>query len=179
MSTPTPLGAKKVPVLYCDIDGTIRYGKDELGRFVNTKEDVEIFPEVPDLLQGYKDLGWRIIGVTNQGGIGLGYMTEETCIEALAETQKQTGNAFDKIVFCAHKPDAGCECRKPKAGMVFNARTWLYSNYGGMYPMELGIFVGDRPEDEDCAHNASLTFIDAAVWRTGAHLDQLVREALG
>lgn len=174
----TITGQKSVPVLYCDIDGTIRYGKDELGRFVNTAEDVQVFPEVPDLLAGYKDMGWRIIGITNQGGIGLGYMSEQTCVDALAETQRQSGNAFDKIVFCPHKPDEGCECRKPKPGMVFNAREWLFYNHGESYPMNLGLFVGDRPEDADCAHNAGLDFIDAAVWRTGEHLDKLVEKAL-
>lgn len=171
---------KKVPVLYCDIDGTIRWGKDEMGKFVNGPEDVRVFDEVPDLLQGYRDLGWRIIGVTNQGGIGLGYMSEETCLAALAETQTQTGNAFDKIIFCPHKPDEGCECRKPKPGMVMKAQQWLFANYDGeSYPLELGLFVGDRPEDEDCAHAANLTFIEASIWRTGDHLDQLVREVLG
>ena len=177
MNEPT-IGEKQVPVLYCDIDGTIRLGKDELGRFVNTKEDVEVFPGVPDLLWGYKDLGWRIIGITNQGGIGLGYMTEETCLKALAETQKQTRNAFDKIVFCPQEPDALCDCRKPEPGMVFNARQWLFQNYGEAYPMKIGLFVGDRPEDEDCANNAGLEFIEAAVWRTGEHLDLLLKEAL-
>ena len=36
---------KAVPVLYLDMDGTVRKGKDELGRFVNGPEDVEVFPE--------------------------------------------------------------------------------------------------------------------------------------
>lgn len=176
-----PVGeAKKIPVLYCDIDGTIRWGKDELGRFVNTAEDVTVFPEVPDLLAGYKDLGWRIIGVSNQGGIGLGFMEEQVCIDAMVETNKQTNNAFDKIVYCPHKPDEGCGCRKPGIDMVINSRHWLFANYDGeAYPMEMGVFVGDRPEDEDCAHQAGLQFIDAAVWRTGEHLDKLVKEALG
>ena len=169
---------KQVPVLYCDIDGTIRLGKDELGRFVNTKEDVEVFSGVPDLLWGYKDLGWRIIGISNQGGIGLGYMEEQTCIEAMAETQRQTRMAFDKIVYCPHKPDAHCSCRKPEPGMVFNARLWLVQNYGESYPMRLGIFVGDRPEDEDCAHNAGLKFMEAGDWRRGEHLDDILKEAL-
>jgi D-glycero-D-manno-heptose 1,7-bisphosphate phosphatase len=177
MNEPT-IGGKQVPVLYCDIDGTIRYGKDELGRFVNTKEDVEVFPEVPDLLWGYKDLGWRIIGISNQGGIGLGYVTEETCLEALAETQAQTRHAFDKIVYCPHKPEAHCPCRKPEPGMVFNARQWLFANCGETYPMKIGLFVGDRPEDEDCAANAGLKFMEAADWRRGEHLDALLKEAL-
>jgi D-glycero-D-manno-heptose 1,7-bisphosphate phosphatase len=43
--------SKPTPVLYLDLDGTVRKGYDELGRFVNTKEDVEVFPEVPAILE--------------------------------------------------------------------------------------------------------------------------------
>jgi D-glycero-D-manno-heptose 1,7-bisphosphate phosphatase len=176
-----PMGeSKKVPILYLDIDGTVRLGKDELGHFVNTAEEVQVFPEVPDLLAGYKDLGWRIVGISNQGGIGLGYMDEQTCIDALAETNKQTGNMIDKIVYCPHKPDEGCDCRKPGVGMLNNVRAWLFANNDGeSYPYEIGLFVGDRPEDEQCAYNAAVPFLEAAVWRTGEHLDGLVKEALG
>jgi D-glycero-D-manno-heptose 1,7-bisphosphate phosphatase len=160
----------RVPVLYLDIDGTVRWGKDELGRFVNTAEDVRVFDEVPDLLQGYKAAGWRIIGVTNQGGIGLGYLDAPTCMLALAETNRQCYNVFDTITFCAHKPDEGCPCRKPKAGMVVDARQWLFQQYGEQYPMHIGLFVGDREEDEECAKNAGLPFLSADKWRTGEHL---------
>ena len=37
---------RRVPVLYLDLDGTVRHGKTELGRFVNHASDVVVFPEV-------------------------------------------------------------------------------------------------------------------------------------
>lgn len=167
----------KIPVLYCDIDGTIRMGKDELGYFVNTANQVKVFPEVPDLLWGYKRLGWRIIGVSNQGGIALGHMDLSNCYMAFHETEKQTRYAFDKLLFCPHAPDAGCECRKPKPGMIIRARDWLIERYPGVYPMDIGLFVGDRPEDQQCAENAGLLFLDAAEWRKGDHLKKLLDDA--
>lgn len=172
-------GEKMVPVLYCDIDGTIRWGKDELGRFVNTAEDVRVFDEVPNLLWRYKKLGWRIIGVSNQGGIALGYMDSETCAAAMIETQKQTRNAFNKLLWCSHHPDATnpemaiCWCRKPKAGLVIEGALHLAEQTGEIYPPHLGLFVGDRPEDEACATNAGLRFMSADIWRTGKHIDEL------
>jgi D-glycero-D-manno-heptose 1,7-bisphosphate phosphatase len=164
---------KRVPVLYTDIDGTIRHGKDEIGRFVNTAEDVTVFDGVPDLLWGYKNLGWRIIGISNQAGIGLGHMTMSDCFAAMGETQRQCRMAFDKIVFCAHRPYDDCPCRKPKTGMIMNSRQWLFQKFGEAYPMYMGLFVGDRPEDEACAANAGLPFVPADVWRTGEHLKKL------
>lgn len=165
----------KVSVLYCDIDGTIRHGKDELGRFVNTAEDVTVFPEVPDLLLGYKDLGWRIVGVSNQGGIALGHMTMDDCFAAMRETQIQCKMAFTKIVFCAHSPydDPPCPCRKPGIAMIMESRMWMFQNLGESYPMHMGLFVGDRPEDETCAANAGLPFLWAEEWRKGEHLNAL------
>lgn len=177
-------GEKTVPVLYLDLDGTVRKGKDELGRFVNGPDDVELFPEVPDLLATYKDLGWRITGCSNQGGIALGHMTMKLCLASMAKTQKLSGNAFDKILWCSHHPDATdpemavCWCRKPKAGLVIEGALSLKEMHANeIYPPHLGLFVGDRPEDEGCANNAGLRFMPADAWRQGVHLDLVTAEA--
>lgn len=171
---------KTVPVLYLDIDGTVRWGKDELGRFVNTAEDVRVFDGVRDLLWRYKKLGWRIVGVSNQGGIALGHMSMETCAQAMMETHRQTRQAFDKIAWCSHHPAAKdpemavCWCRKPRAGLVIETALWLADMHKGeIYPPHMGLFVGDRPEDAACAENAGLPFMAADVWRSGKHVEGL------
>lgn len=168
-----------VPVLYLDLDGTVRKGKDELGYFVNTADQVKIFPEVPELLRQYKQLGYRIVGVTNQGGIALGYMDKATCAEALAETNRQTGYAFDKIAACPHHPDATdpgmarCWCRKPKAGLIVESAIILAKKFHEIYPPHLGLMVGDMVTDAECAAAAGLDFMNAAVWRKGTHLKEM------
>lgn len=178
--TPVVTPEKRVPVLYLDIDGTVRWGKDELGRFVNTAADVHVFDEVPDLLWRYKKLGWRIVGVSNQGGIALGYMDVRTCMAAMLATQRQTRDAFDKIAWCSHHPDAKdpemavCWCRKPRPGLVIESALALAElHHGEIYPPHLGLFVGDRPEDAACAEGAGLRFMAADVWRQGKHLDEI------
>jgi D-glycero-D-manno-heptose 1,7-bisphosphate phosphatase len=172
-------GEKLIPVLYLDLDGTVRKGYDELGKFVNGPEDVEVFPEVPNLLMDYKNLGWRIVACSNQGGIALGHMTLAECAKALVETQKQCHGLFDKMSFCMHHPNADipemavCWCRKPRPGMVIEAALELATHTREMYPPHLGIFVGDRAEDMGCAENAGLRFVDAREWRAGKHLEEL------
>lgn len=175
-------GEVMVPVLYLDMDGTVRWGKDELGRFVNTAADVHVFDEVPPMLEMYKTLGWRIVGVSNQGGVALGHMTMANCTEAMIETQKQCGGAFDKIAWCVHHPDAEtpemavCWCRKPKTGLVIESALELAESTGEIYPPHMGLFVGDRPEDAQCAENAGLRFMPADGWRRGLHLDEITPE---
>jgi D-glycero-D-manno-heptose 1,7-bisphosphate phosphatase len=166
-------------VLYLDIDGTVRHGFDELGRFVNGSDDVVVFPEVPDLLAEYKARGWRIVGVSNQGGIALGHLTMAACVDAMIETQSQCRGAFDKILWCQHHPEAShqemsrCWCRKPKAGLIFEAAHALRDKHVEIYPPYMALMAGDRAEDEGCADAADIDFLPAHVWRTGRHLREL------
>lgn len=158
-------------VLYLDLDGTVRKGFDELGRFVNSVKDVEVFTEVPQLIKTYKEKGWRIVAISNQGGVALGHMTYEDCLKAMMETNRQCFNLFDKILYCIHHPDAKikemavCWCRKPAIGLIVEAAVEMGSATDEYYPPHLSLFVGDRPEDKECARNASIKFMDAKEWR--------------
>jgi D-glycero-D-manno-heptose 1,7-bisphosphate phosphatase len=161
-----------VPILFLDLDGTVRKGFDELGRFVNGPEDVEVFPEVPSLLARYRRDGWRIVGVSNQGGIALGHVSEADVHAAMDETQRQVGGLFDSIVFCPHHPGAGdpleadCWCRKPRVGMLVNAAVSMARKHPDeFYQPRLALMVGGHPEDEECARNAGVAFRWAADWR--------------
>lgn len=166
-------GELTVPVLYLDLDGTVRQGKDDaLGRFVNGPEDVVVFPEAVALMRRWKqDCQGRIVGVSNQGGVALGIVTAASVQAAMMETQRQTGNLFDKIQWCVHHPNADdpemarCWCRKPSPGGLVEAALAMAQHYGEIYPPHLGLFVGDRPEDEECARLAGLPFIWAEDWR--------------
>lgn len=168
--------SRATPVLYLDLDDTVRKGKDALGRFVNTVEDVEVFPEAVEQMRKAKALGWRIIGVTNQGGVAMGYMTMETLQAIMAETQRQAEGLFDKIMACTHFPNAEdpemavCWCRKPRIGLIVDAAITMNRelNDAEYYPPHMALFVGDREEDRLCAEGAGIQFLDAVKWREGA-----------
>lgn len=166
-------GSQATPVLYLDLDDTVRKGKATLGRFVNNASDVVVFPEVPDILQEYKRLGWRIVAISNQGGVALGILSMEDCAASMLETQRQCKGAFDKILFCTHHPEAAdpeyavCWCRKPRIGLILEAAHSLSARFNEYYPPHLALFVGDRPEDEQCAANAGVRYVDAETWRAG------------
>ena len=176
----TLTGEKMTPVLYLDLDGTVRMGYDELGHFVNSPDDVHVFQGVPELLQMYKQLGWRIVGISNQGGIAKGLLDMKVCQEAMAETQRQSGFAFDKVAWCIHHPDAPepematCWCRKPRIGLIVEAALELAAQYGEIYPPHLGLFVGDLESDKETAANANLNFMWAKDWRLGKHMDEIL-----
>lgn len=177
------MGERPTPVLYLDLDGTVRWGRDELGRFINGPEDVRLFDGVASLLREYRRAGWRIVAISNQGGIALGHMSMETCAAAMMRTQRESGWAFDKIAWCRHHPAAAdpemavCWCRKPRIGLIVETAYALAEKHQGeFYPPHLALFVGDRPEDQGCAEGAGIAFMEAAEWRSGAHLAALGKE---
>ena len=165
---------RRTPLLVLDLDGTVRKGLDELGRFVNGPEDVEVFPEAVVLMRRWKERGGRVVGVSNQGGIALGHTTLERVLAAMRATQRQAEGLFDKIAFCRHHPEAAdpeyarCWCRKPAPGLLIEAGIELNRQYHEIYPPHLGLFVGDRPEDEECARICMMDFLPAAEWRSTA-----------
>jgi D-glycero-D-manno-heptose 1,7-bisphosphate phosphatase len=169
------MSEKATPVLYLDIDGTVREGKDDaLGRFVNGPEDVRVFPQAVEMMRRWKQGGGRIIGVSNQGGIALGIVTTYKVAAAMAETHRQAEELFDKIAWCMHHPDAEspewarCWCRKPAPGLLIESALSLSAKHDEYYPPYMGLMVGDRPEDEECANRAGLDFMWAKEWRQQA-----------
>lgn len=168
------MSEKAVPLLVLDIDGTVRKGFDQLGRFVNGPEDVEVYPQAVEMMGKWRRRGGRIIGVSNQGGIALGHVDPEAVAKAMLETQNQAFGQFDKLVWCSHHPDANdpemarCWCRKPAIGMIVEGALDIAARFSEYYPPHMGLMVGDRPEDAICAATASLDFMDAGEWRLKA-----------
>lgn len=163
--------SRPTPILFLDLDGTVRHGKEELGRFVNCAADVKVFDGVPEVLAQYKAAGWRIVAISNQGGVALNLVSAEDCADAMMETYKQCNKAFDRITYCSHHPDstdpeyAVCWCRKLRIGLLIHAASGLAAEHNEYYPPHLALLVGDRPEDKQCAENAGIEFMDAATWR--------------
>jgi D-glycero-D-manno-heptose 1,7-bisphosphate phosphatase len=174
----TSSGARRepaVPVLYLDLDGTVRQGKDDaLGRFVNGPEDVRVFPEAVAMMRAWKKGGGRIIGVSNQGGIALGIVKLTDVAAAVYETQRQCEDLFDKILICQHHPNAEdpefarCWCRKPAPGLLIEGALDVGAHFHEMYPPYMALMVGDREEDRLCAERASIDFEWAVDWRARA-----------
>lgn len=169
---------RAVGVLYCDADSTVRHGFDELGRFVSGPSDVRVFPEALARIREWKERGGRVAIVSNQGGIALGFVTRDAVLAAMEETQIQLDNLLDFALMCPHHPDAKdpvmayCWCRKPSAGAIIEAAYGLGNRFPAeYYPPHLALFVGDRPEDEQCAQAANVRFMWAKDWREGAPYD--------
>lgn len=65
--------------------------------------------------------GFTIAVATNQSGIARG-LYDRRALAAIHRKMRKAaaaaGGSIDRIVYCPHGPDEGCDCRKPAAGLL-------------------------------------------------------------
>lgn len=107
--------------VFLDRDGVINEVLTERVKFVNKPQDLYFLPGVPEAIKKLNAHFDCIFVVTNQGGVGLGYMKEKQLMKIhdymIAELKKK-GAIVDEAVYCPHKPKAGCACRKPNSKLI-------------------------------------------------------------
>lgn len=155
---PTPPAPRRFAAL--DRDGTIIVEKN----YLSDPAGVELLPGAAAGLRRLQAAGWGLVVVSNQSGIGRGYFTEadyEKVTARLVELLRAAGVALDGIYHCPHAPGAGCDCRKPRPGMLLRAAKEL-----NFRPADC-VVIGDKPADVELGHGA------------GAALSVLVRTGYG
>ena len=109
--------------VFLDRDGVINRNPPNMG-YVQSWSEFSFIPNARKAIRELTQNGYRIIVVTNQAGIGRGLFTEENLTDIHARMVSEiveTGGRIDAIYYCPHHPNAGCECRKPKPGMLTRA----------------------------------------------------------
>lgn len=138
--------------VFFDRDGVIN---KEIG-YLDSREKVEIIPGVSEAISLLNENKFKVVVITNQSGIARGYFTEKTLIEIndfiKSELAKENAK-IDAIYFCPHHPDANCDCRKPKIGMIKKAEVELDIDLDHSY------FIGDKITDIETGVNAKLRSI--------------------
>lgn len=133
--------------VFLDRDGTIA----EDVHYCRRVEDFEILPTVPQGIRLLNEHGFRIIVITNQSGLARGYFTEETlsCIHDKMKAELGIHSArVDAIYSCPHHPDEGCECRKPKPGLLLQAAEEM-----GI-ALQFSYMIGDHEKDIEAGRAA-------------------------
>ena len=126
--------------VFIDRDGTVIIDRG----YLDNVEGIELLHGSGDGLKKMKELGYKIVLITNQSGIGRG-MFKESIVEKqhsrLAELLEPFGVTFATIKVCPHHPDEGCECRKPEPGMLLDAAEELNID------LDQSWMIGDKVSD--------------------------------
>ena len=111
----------KSPCVFFDRDGIVNVSPGP--GYVERVEDFHLEPHFFDALRVVCDLGYEAVIVTNQRGVGVGLMTEETlhAIHAvLEEAVAREGLRIKDILYCT-ADDNTHPNRKPNPGMLIEA----------------------------------------------------------
>jgi len=133
--------------LFLDRDGVINVEKD----YVYRVEDFEFMPGIFELCAAARALGFQLVVITNQAGIGRGYYGEDD-FQALTgwmlERFRERSIDFARIYHCPHHPTAGVGDyrresfdRKPNPGMILRAREELGLD------LSRSVLLGDKDSD--------------------------------
>jgi D-glycero-D-manno-heptose 1,7-bisphosphate phosphatase len=144
----------RAPTIILDRDGVLnrRMPKAE---YVRCWADWEWLPGALEALSLLGRAGWRILVVTNQAGIARGVMTEASLAEIHQRMQADAaavGGLIEAIYHCPHGWDDGCDCRKPKPGMLFAAQRRFHLDLSRV------LFIGDDERDAQAAAAAGCPF---------------------
>lgn len=107
--------------IFLDRDGVINEVLTERVKFVNQPKDLFFLEGAIEAIVELTKSGYDIFVVTNQGGVGLGFLKEKNLKlihDQLIKTVREQGGEIKEVAYCPHKPKAGCECRKPNPGML-------------------------------------------------------------
>ena len=131
--------------VFLDRDGVInravvRNGKPYPPASIN---ELEILPGVPEALARLRAAGYRLVIVTNQPDIARGATTMAAVDAIHAELRSTLG--LDDIRVCPHDDADGCECRKPKPGLLLREPS---------HDLAASVMIGDRWRDIEAGRAA-------------------------
>ncbi len=145
-------------ILLLDRDGTLM---EDVG-YPNDPEHVRLIPEGTEAVRSLVAAGFVPAVVSNQSGLARGLITP-TQAEAVHQRFVSLFATATGIMlpcwYCPHGPADGCECRKPRPGLLRRAATEL-----GLTGRP-GVMVGDKPSDVDAGRAAGYDgFLLAGDW---------------
>lgn len=108
----------EVRLVVLDRDGVIN---EDSAEFVKSPAEWKPIAGSLEAIAVLTRAGYTVAVATNQSGIGRKLMPR-CAVEAIHETMRAraaaAGGAIDRVVYCPHRPEEGCACRKPAPGML-------------------------------------------------------------
>jgi D-glycero-D-manno-heptose 1,7-bisphosphate phosphatase len=123
-----------------------KYKAGELPAYYYTTnpEEVVFRPGALMALMFLNQCDRRVFMITNQEVVGIGGATEiqmSALFDYIDDIVEKAGGHIDEWYMCPHAPDDGCECRKPKPGLLLLAA----QDYG--IKLDRAYMIGDNPTD--------------------------------
>ena len=142
--------------VFLDRDGVINRAVVRAGRPFppSMADDVELLPGVAEACAALQEAGALVFCVTNQPDVARGTARREDVAAINLRLRRTLG--LNDVAVCYHDERDGCDCRKPKPGMLIN----LAARH--RVDLERSVMVGDRWRDVEAGTRAGCRtiFID-------------------
>ena len=136
------------PAIFLDRDGVINRNRPD---HVKAWDEFEFLPGVLEALRRLAGIGLPVLVVSNQGAIGRGLTTRAAVDEIhrrMAAEVRAAGGRIDDVLYCPHRPEDCCACRKPSPGLLLQAvERWDLD-------LAASVLVGDAEADILAAQSA-------------------------
>lgn len=104
--------------VFIDRDGVICRNRTD---HVKSWEEFVFLPGAKEALVRLSSTDFLIIVITNQAIVNRGIVPAEV-VEGIHHRMVRevvaVGGRIDRVVYCPHRPDENCSCRKPQPGML-------------------------------------------------------------
>ncbi len=183
--------ARSKRAVFVDRDGVLNdlvYNREE-GRVLSpfSAEETRVFPFVAAAVKAVRELGFKVIVISNQPGVAKRQFTLAELEKMNAKIRRalaEGGARLDAEYYCLHHPEAlipkyrrVCDCRKPKPGLLLRAAEEHRIDLGRSF------FAGDGLADVEAGRRAGCrtilvgrmtTFLSEMIEKQGAHPDYVV-----
>ena len=149
--------------IFLDRDGVINENRSD---YVKRWSEFRFFSGSREAIAKLTQAGHRIVVCTNQAGVARGTISVEAVEDihhSMIESICDFGGKIEKVYYCPHNRDGDCCCRKPRPGMLLQARDELDID------MRDAVFIGDSISDIRAGLAAG---IHAVLVLSGLGLDQ-------
>ncbi len=139
------MGEAAGQLVVLDRDGVINRDSHA---YIKSPSEWHAIPGSLQAIAGLHRAGFRIVVVSNQSGVGRGLYSAQALKDINARMEHEVesaGGALAGVYCCPHRPDEGCDCRKPAPGLLRQIeRDFGRSLHGA--PL-----IGDKLSDIDAA----------------------------
>lgn len=135
--------------LFLDRDGVINHEKHN--HYILNPSEFKFYEGVPEALARLSRIVGRIVVVTNQRGVGKGWMTERELRDIhqyMSDAIESAGGRIDRIYYCTSLDNRHPD-RKPNPGMAYRAQ----QEFPGIDPQRT-LMVGNKHSDMLFGRNA-------------------------
>ncbi len=151
--------------IFLDRDGVLIENRDD---YIRDWSHVEFIPGAMEALSlpGLKN--YRVVLVTNQSAVGRGLLTLDAACrinDRLLEHIHALGGRIDGLYMCPHVPEDGCQCRKPRPGLLLQASRELNLDLSASW------MIGDAWSDVQAGQAAGVR--QSILLRTGRGSQQV------